>query len=153
MLPKWRGAILLAFAALAVACGVARAAAPTPAVLLGVESFQSAPSAEIYAGASVFADDSPGAAPETENFEVRWWMNPAQMDKAGIVLLFSCTREDYPDLVADTLLPLSPRLQGNQTTLVRLPPDGGRVVAWRAMLLQRGKPLSLLKSPDWSATP
>ena len=151
-LRKWRAAALLSCAVLAAACGTSSAA--VPAALTGVDSFFDAPRGESFSGASVFADDGFAVAGGgAEVFEVRWWMNPGQVDKQGIVLLFSCTREDFPDRISDVSVPLSARHQGYQTTRVELPPDGGRVLAWRALLLQRGKPLSLLKSPDWSATP
>lgn len=123
-----------------------------PAALVGVEQY-SVPSSRVrYDGPGVWDMDKASDAPD-ECFLVRWWANSANVDKAGLVLLLSYTLDSAPSRVLNLTRPLPSSVRGNQTASFTLPGPSARVFAWRAVILQRGRPLSILQSPDWNSAP
>lgn len=132
----------------------ALAAAPTilPAALTGVEQYSVPSSLVRFDGPGVLGMDDASAASD-ECFLIRWWANSANVDKSGMVLLLSYTFDSAPSRVLNFSRPLSPSARGNQTSSFVIPPPASRVHSWRAVLLQRGRPLSILQSPDWNSEP
>lgn len=122
-----------------------------PAALVGVEQYSVPSSGVRFGGPGVLGmdDDSPA----DECFLVRWWANSANIDKAGLVLLLSYTLDSAPSRVLNLTRPLPSSVRGNQTASFTLPAPSDRVFAWRAVILQRGRPLSILQSPDWNSAP
>lgn len=123
-----------------------------PAALVGVERFDTPSSRIRYAGPGVWDMDAPESSPG-ESFLVRWWANPSDIDKSGIVILLSYTLDSAPSRVLNLSRPLPPSARGNQSTSFELPADASRVFSWRAVLMQRGRPLSIMQSPDWNSMP
>ena len=90
---------------------------------------------------------------DNECFLVHWWANPVDIDKSGLVLLFSYTQDHMPDRVLNISRKIPASARGHQQSSFAIPAAGGRVLAWRATILQRGRPLSILQSPDWMSSP
>lgn len=153
---RFRG--MTAALALAVLCAVAprpasaAPAAPLPACLVDVSPALLPSSATAFSGAAI---PDPDADPSPRvRFDIRWWANPADIDKTGLVLVLSYTRDAAPTVVRSLTRPLPPAARGHQTAVLDLPdPSAGPVLAWRAAVLQRGRVLSLLQTPDWNSAP
>jgi len=132
---------------------VARPApAVLPASLTSVDCYLLPARSGSFGGGGVFSsrDRSSAASPRAT---VHWWANTADVDKSGLVLLFAYTLEYAPSRVRNVVRPLPAAASGRQTADFAVPGDAGRILSWRADLLQRGRPLSSLQSPEWEALP
>lgn len=123
-----------------------------PACLTSVDCYALPSSRTSFGGAGI-SNPHDATPAVSSRVTVGWWANAADVDKSGLVLLFAYTQEFAPSRVRNVARPLSATARGRQTADFAVPGNAGRIVSWHASLLQRGRPLSTLHSPDWTQTP
>ncbi|MBR6022796.1 MAG: hypothetical protein IK066_10335 [Kiritimatiellae bacterium] len=142
------------FAVLAAGSPRAVSAEPLPACLTDIAVYSLPGASTAFPGAAVLDLDEDPAPPAAPRIDVRWWANPADVDKSGLALVLAYTRDASPSVVRSISRPLPPSARGHQFAAIELPdPAAGRVLSWRAAVLQRGRVLSVLQSPDWNSAP